>query len=44
MQNYTQSPFIQKYTSMLKVKNMKLKKLHIGHTRDRLERSHSDFQ
>ena len=34
-----------KITGMLKAENVKLnKKLHMGHTRDRLERSHSDFQ
>ena len=34
-----------KFTDTLKAKNIKLKKkLHMGHARDRLERSHSDFQ
>ena len=33
-----------KITGMLKAKNIKLKKLSMGYIRNRLERSHGDFQ
>ena len=32
-----------KITGTLKAKNVKVNKLHMGHIRDRLKRSHSDF-
>ena len=44
MQKSRQNTFIQNYRYTKSLKHKAKQKLHMGHVRNRLERSHSDFK